>query len=188
MSIRKITTITPEQTALSHDLTHNQKVLLSPVSHVSRDDIQTETVQQVITDLHDTLFAHEICIGLAAPQIGYDIAIVCICETRAEADFKILINPKIISETGKKDDKRESCMSLPGYAGSTIRRKSVEVEYMNEKGQMKTKLFDGFSARMVLHEIDHMSGLLYRDRLKGGLIEADLFDTSNFWDVQKKSN
>lgn len=130
-------------------------------------------VLQVITDLKDTLSVQKDPegVGLAAPQIGKNIRIF-ICDYK---DFKrVVVNPEIlkIKEKIRKKSIRkgrkeilEGCLSLPNYYGPLIRAGQVEVKYLNENGKDIKETFTGFNAQIILHEIDHLNGVLFLDRL-----------------------
>ena len=136
-------------------------------------------LNELITDLTDTLFAHPVAIGLAAPQIGVDAQVAVINIEREDRDKTIVVvNPKILSSSGKKDIKRESCMSLPGYAGNVERRTKLNVSYLDATGKKIQQGVEGFAARVFMHEIDHLSGHLYTESMPDDstLEMTDLFD------------
>ncbi len=130
-------------------------------------------VLEVIRDLKDTLKVQKEPegVGLAAPQIGKNLQIFI-------ADFKnfkkIIINPKILkitkgsgTKTQKKSKKEilEGCLSLPNYYGPLKREGKLTLKYLNEKGEEITETFMDFEAQIILHEIDHLNGILFIDRL-----------------------
>lgn len=81
------------------------------------------STQALVDDLLDTMFAHPVAIGLAAPQIDVPVQLAVLNPSRdAREDSLVLVNPQLISISGKKDVKRESCMSLPHFAGEVERR------------------------------------------------------------------
>lgn len=126
----------------------------------------------VIKDLKDTLQIQREPegVGLAAPQIGKSLQIFV-------ADYKkfqrVVINPTIlkISKSTKnqkpktKKEILEGCLSLPYYYGPLKRAPGVTVKYLNEKGEEITETFENFDAQIILHEIDHLNGILFVDRL-----------------------
>ena len=128
-----------------------------------------DKLRTIIDDLIETMKQDVICIGLAAPQVGIGLQIAIVCMDRDFANAKIIINPTNVIELGKKDTKRESCMSLPNKGGNVERYKKLSVDVMTVEGK-KTKLqFDGF-------EIDHLNGIMYSDKIKGELEPLD-FDS-----------
>lgn len=130
-------------------------------------------VKDLIKDLKDTLAIQKDPegVGLAAPQIGKNLQIF-VCNYK---DFsRVVINPKIIAitemdktEKEKKTKKEilEGCLSLPYYYGPLKRAKSVKVEFLNENGESITEEFKDFDAQIILHEIDHLKGILFIDHL-----------------------
>jgi peptide deformylase len=130
-------------------------------------------VKGLIQDLKDTLAIQKDPegVGLAAPQIGKNLQ-VFVCNYK---DFtRVVINPKILTitnmtkaEKNKKSRREilEGCLSLPYYYGPLKRAKAVKVEYLNEQGEKVVEDFKDFQAQIILHEIDHLEGVLFIDRL-----------------------
>ena len=128
----------------------------------------------VIRDLKETLAVQKDPegVGLAAPQIGKNVRIfVC-----AFKNFqRVVINPKVLEigkiepikegKTKKKKEILEGCLSLPNYYGPLKRNSRVKLKYLNEKGEEVTETFEEFNAQIILHEIDHLDGILFLDRL-----------------------
>ena len=134
--------------------------------------------QKIVDDLVETFISHKIAVGLAAPQVGIPLRLAVININRSEPEnMLIIVNPIALSVSGKKDNKRESCMSLPYYAGEVERRHNVVVAYQNRFGKAETLDAVGFLARAIAHEMDHLSGLLYVDRMKdpSELVPTDIF-------------
>jgi peptide deformylase len=129
-------------------------------------------LNHLLEDLQDTFWAHEIAVGLSAPQIGVNsrVAIINVARDRHKSSL-VLVNPVIESVSGKKDIKKESCMSLPNYRGPVERRHKMFLAYQDETGKRHRMNVDGFLARVIAHEIDHLDGILYLDRMES---EADL--------------
>jgi peptide deformylase len=102
-------------------------------------------------------------VGLAAPQIGSDLRI---CVLKVDGEILALINPKIKSYSRKKDVFEEGCLSFPGKYFPIERPVKVKVQARNvQGGKIKIKA-DGFLARVLQHEIDHLDGILVIDRTK----------------------
>lgn len=142
-------------------------------------DTINDEILNIIQDLRDTLWAYPFCLGLSAPQIGSKYAISVVNPSREAADNDlVLINPKIITLSGKKDRKRESCMSVWGKMGEVERKSKIVLEYKDIDFQVRQINFSGFEARVVQHELDHLEGILYSDRLyeESTLQKADFFD------------
>jgi len=127
----------------------------------------------LISDLKETLLAHKDPegVGLAAPQIGKSLRVFVM---RDGKEIKTVINPEIISVSkakttkAKKDNKDEvleGCLSIPHYYGPLTRGKEITIKYLNEDGQKIIETFKGFPAQIVQHEIDHLEGFLFVDKL-----------------------
>lgn len=154
-----------------------RKILQSgdPVLRAKSKPVGTvdKKVKDIIRDLKDTLAIQKDPegVGLAAPQIGKNLQIFA-CKYK---DFnRVVINPKILAKTAmskkekEKKSKREileGCLSLPYYYGPLKRAKMVKVEYLNENGEKVVEKFEGFDAQIILHEIDHLNGVLFIDHL-----------------------
>lgn len=139
----------------------------------------TDEIQQIITDLRDTLWSYPFSVGLSAPQIGQRYAISVINPTRElRENDQVIINPTVISISGKKDRKRESCMSIWGEMGEVERRDKIVIEYRDEEFNLKQIAYTGFESRVLQHELDHLNGILYSDKLiKDSVLQhADFFD------------
>mgnify|MGYP000938023793 CR=1 FL=1 len=117
---------------------------------------------KLLADLADTLYAAEGRAGLAAPQIGIlRRAAVMDC-----GDGLIeLINPEIVEASGEQYGP-EGCLSYPGYAGFVKRAQYVKVRTMNRQGEWVELEGEGYLARCMQHEIDHLDGVLFVDRME----------------------
>ena len=134
-------------------------------------NLNTLQLKQIIEDLQDTLQASEDGIGLAASQVNIHQRVVIVC-LGTEADEKwqagspeVLINPQIV-ETSDECKDFDGCLSFPGLYGETVRPHRLRVVGMNEQGQPFDRLFEGFNAVVVHHEIDHLDGVLFIDRIE----------------------
>jgi len=127
----------------------------------------------LISDLKETLLAHKNPegVGLAAPQIGRNLRVFVM---RDGEKLKTVINPEIISaskvkaikaKNDNKDEILEGCLSIPYFYGPLTRGKKIKIKYLNEDGQKVIETFKDFPAQIVQHEIDHLEGLLFVDRL-----------------------
>lgn len=109
--------------------------------------------------------------GLAAPQIWYPIRLITTIQWKKKGEKMIeigetvLINPTITQEIDDTILSEESCLSLPEFTGYVERKKSITVEYQDIHGQKKTKEFHGYNATVLQHEIDHLNGVLFIDKL-----------------------
>ncbi|HER43884.1 MAG TPA: peptide deformylase [Candidatus Eisenbacteria bacterium] len=105
-------------------------------------------------------------VGLAAPQVGVARSIAVVNpEPENEKTLIKMVNPKIVSYSDETESCEEGCLSVPGIRGSVIRPVAVEVEYLDENGSERRLQADGLLARIIQHEIDHLHGVLFVDRL-----------------------
>ena len=130
-------------------------------------------LQDFLAELEETMRAGPGGVGIAAPQVGkfQRIAIVDVSAKArsAKREFKhngcmILINPEIKTWDGMKIG-REGCMSVPDYTGNVIRAEKITLQAINAQGQLIDYECEGYEARAVQHELDHLDGLLFLDRL-----------------------
>jgi peptide deformylase len=145
------------------------------------------TIDQPILDLVQHLKATVVAhrgLGLAAPQIGAQVAILVACFPEwSEQDAivpgapKVFINPKISDPSAEMWSEEEGCLSIPKVYASVERPRSITVTYQDEQGAAHTERLVGWPAKIVMHENDHLNGVLFIDRLEAGAkreIAADL--------------
>lgn len=140
-----------------------------------------DSFQEIVDNILETFWSHSIAIGLAAPQVGIHLKLAVINYKRDKTvPNLILVNPEIISISGKKDKKRESCMSLPHYAGEVERRDKVSLNYQDRYGEKQHLETQGFLSRVIQHEVDHLEGILYVERMAdiSKLEKTDIFKYS----------
>ena len=138
--------------------------------------------EAVARDLVDTMRASPACVGLAAPQIGLGVRAFALDVTghnkiQTCAGLVVLINPSI-TRTDGADVAREGCMSLPDFTGNVRRAASVVVEGLSPDGSKLRYEADAFEARAFQHEIDHLDGVLFLDRVAS--ITADVFPRKRY--------
>ncbi len=134
-------------------------------------DEHYEGLNDLIDNMWQTMYSSD-GIGLAAPQIGKPIRLIVIDADPLKEDFpelkdfkKVLINP-IITESGEDTDIiHEGCLSLPGIREEVKRPTMVKVEYEDENFELKEEVFEGYAARVVQHEYDHLEKTLFVDHL-----------------------
>ncbi len=128
-------------------------------------------VRRLILDLKDTLQVSSDGVGLAAPQINSHqrVVIVRLGDASDEGDELALpvalINPKIIEASDERKD-FDGCLSFPGLFGETSRPHRLRVTGLDEDGKSFDKVYEGFDAVVVHHEVDHLDGVLFIDRIE----------------------
>ena len=120
---------------------------------------ETATIMDLQTakDLLDTLTAHkDTCVGMAANMIGVKKRIICFDN---EGTFMTMFNPEIL-ESSQGYETEESCLSLLGGPRKTKRYKKIKVQYQTADFKVRIKTFEGWTAQIIQHEIDHCNGVL----------------------------
>jgi len=155
-------------------------VLRTVARTMSAEEIRSPAIQQLIVEMRDTMRAAP-GVGLAAPQIGESLQLAVI-EDRADyisdfspeqlaalqrspVDFHVIINPKLNLVGDATAEFFEGCLSVEGFAAVVRRSLSVRVECLNERAEPITINANGWYARILQHEIDHLNGTLYIDRM-----------------------
>jgi peptide deformylase len=125
--------------------------------------------------LRESLAASDKGVGIAAPQIGIGArAILVTLGARSDKpSTQFFANPRIVFRSDDISLDYEGCLSVPDVCGLVRRNRSVSVEYVAASGAVQTIDVSGFDARIFQHEIDHLDGVLYVDRVEGGLQPKD---------------
>ncbi|MFC1501575.1 peptide deformylase [Elusimicrobiota bacterium] len=157
------------------------KILTVPNPILNKKSVSLQNInsniKEYVSDLKETMNYYSHCVGLAAPQTGENLRIVIIdaskyskpCENHGEM---VLINPVIRSLDEKKVG-REGCLSIPDLTANISRATEVEIEAVNfDENYIKFKA-EGFEAIVLQHEIDHLDGILFLDRVSS--VKTDVF-------------
>ncbi len=148
------------------------KQVCTPVATLSPE------IEALVQDLVDTMYAAGHSVGVAAPQIGETkrVVVVDVSHSKMGRDnnhgLLVMINPEILEHEGKKR-MREGCMSVPDYTGNVVRAERIVVQFTDRQGSERVIEADGFEAVAIQHEIDHLDGLLFLDRVADR--KADVF-------------
>lgn len=151
--------------------TYGQPVLRKEAKEIGPD---YPKLGETIQDMWETL-ARSHGVGLAAPQVGLSIRLVVIdldCISDDEPQYagykRVFINPYVIEADNRElEAQEEGCLSLPGLSEKVIRPTRIHVTYQDENFQEHNEWVDGFLARVMQHEFDHLDGVVYTDHLKG---------------------
>lgn len=137
------------------------------------------SVCALVQNLVDTMRAAGHSVGVAAPQIGdlRRVAVVDVSPSKLgqkEKNHGLLemINPRIIERSGSRVF-REGCMSVPEYTGNVTRAENIVVEFTDRQGRLRVIESSGFEAVAIQHELDHLDGLLFLDRVSS--LKTDIF-------------
>ncbi len=133
------------------EIIHDPLFLSGKSEKATKEDLFTAQ------DLRDTLIANRAgCVGMAANMIGVRKRIIAFDNN---GKIEVMFNPEIVKSSGEYDTK-EGCLSLLGDPRPCKRYQCIKVRYQNEKFQLLTKTFVGFTAQIIQHEIDHCNGVL----------------------------
>jgi peptide deformylase len=130
-------------------------------------------LERIVADLTDTMRAHPGCVGIAAPQLGHlcRVAVIDLTGHKKAPEsvhgLTVLTDPVVTGGEGQEVG-REGCLSIPQLTANV--RRLVDVDISTREGELR---FEGFEARLVQHEIDHLSGLLFLDRVDS--LTQDIF-------------
>lgn len=143
-------------------VTYPDPVLLAKSAPVPR---VTDAVRDLVRDLFDTMSAAK-GVGLAAPQIGVGrrVIVVDVSPVEPEKPPLALVNPEVVARRGLVEG-TEGCLSVPGVEGVVPRSEWVAVKALNEKGEPVRIEATGLLSRALQHEIDHLDGILFIDRI-----------------------
>jgi peptide deformylase len=141
-------------------LTGTENTVLRTVSKkipkVNRD------VLELIKKMQETVVV-ENGVGLAAPQVGHNVRLILV---KLANRFLPMINPELREFSQEQCSGEEGCLSVPGKFGMVLRAKEVLVEFLDEAGKEQRLRLKDFEARIVQHEIDHLDGVLFVDRIE----------------------
>lgn len=131
----------------------------------------TPDIHKLVDEMIETMDASD-GIGLAAPQIHHSIRLFVYRTPIAKepegfdlGEVKVIINPKLLQPSNESWRWPEACLSIPGLRADVERPKEITVEYTNLEGKLVKQRFSGMEARVIMHENDHINGILYIDRL-----------------------
>jgi peptide deformylase len=172
-----------------------EPVLRGQARQLTREEITADEIQRLIRDMRETM-RDAPGVGLAAPQVGVTIQLAVI-EDREEllsslppqelaekerqaVPFHVIINPEITLLGDDRADFHEGCLSLSGFSAVVPRARRVRVAYLDENGEPQSVEAFGWYARILQHEIDHLRGTLYIDRMETRTFTS-LDNWSRFW-------
>ena len=152
-----------EQTASPRIHTLGATELRQSAKRISRVD---ESIRDLARNMLRSMYAAK-GIGLAAPQVGVQQQLLVIDLEPEEAANPplVLINPEISNTSEELDTYEEGCLSIPGVYLQVVRPSRVEISYRDELGRPQRRKADGLLARCILHELDHLKGVLFVDRV-----------------------
>lgn len=127
-------------------------------------------LEELVDDMLETMVADH-GVGLAAPQVGV-LRRLFVMNVDDERGDLVLVNPEIVEASGEQNS-IEGCLSLPGLFGYVTRPQKITIRYQDVTGKEQEMEFTDFAATCACHELDHLEGVLFRDRVEGALFRVN---------------
>ena len=162
-------------------------VIRTPSQAVPKERIPTPAFQQFIEDMIETMHEYD-GVGLAAPQVhvSMQVAVIEVTQNRrypgeGPIPLTVLINPKILAASKRLLTDWEGCLSVHEFRGKVPRAESLDVEAYNRKGERVKCHAQGFFARVIQHECDHLTGKVFLDRMPELSTLSHLHEFIRYW-------
>ena len=155
-----------------------QETLRTPANRIVKVD---DSIRKLAKDMLITMYSAK-GIGLAAPQVGVQkrILVIDLNFEDPESPPNVFINPEIISSSASVDTYEEGCLSIPGVYLNVVRPSSIKLSYRDEMGRPKKMNANGLMARCIQHEIDHLNGVCFVDKVTDEEELKKQFHENNF--------
>ena len=168
-------------TRLGLETKHTKQIMILPIYLYGQPVLRKEAeeltpdypkLKELVADMYETMYESD-GVGLAAPQVGLPIRLIVIDADVLKDSFPelegvklTLVNPELdILEDGEKVTREEGCLSVPGLHEPVTRYEKVRLNWLDENFEEHEQVFEGFLARIIQHEYDHLDGTLYVDRI-----------------------
>ncbi len=144
-----------------------------PVLRQKAEDVPQNypELKQLVANMFDTMY-HADGVGLAAPQVGLSICLLVIDASPVSDNFpeckdfkRVMINPHIVEKSEEEISIEEGCLSLPGIHEKVTRAAKIHIKYMDENFEEQEETVEGFAARIVQHECEHLEGHVFIDNI-----------------------
>lgn len=144
-----------------------ERVLRQPAKRVAKVD---NSLRDLVRKMLQTMYSED-GIGLAAPQVGVNkqLLVVDADPENEEAAPLVMVNPKIISASEQMATGQEGCLSIPGVYLDVVRPAAIEVSFKDETGRPRKLKADDLVARVIQHEMDHLNGVMFVDRVENSI-------------------
>lgn len=152
-------------------ITYPDKILKAKSEDVKK--IVDNTIR-LLDNMQEIMYKYK-GIGLAAPQVGINVRVAIIDLQKNDPGFGLveMINPEILENAGNFEEHEEGCLSVPDFYSPVPRGKYIKIKYIDRKGEEKTIETDTFFSVVAQHEVDHLNGILFIDRIS--LLRKELF-------------
>jgi len=157
-------------------------VLRTKVTEVSRELLATSRIQTLIDNMVETMYEY-IGVGLAAPQVheSLSIAVIESRSPRGDIPLTVLVNPVVTVMDESLVEDWEGCLSIPELRGRVPRFRKLRVDAMDRNGKQIQFVAEDFFARVVQHEVDHLMGHVYLDRMQDFATLSHLQEFQRYW-------
>ncbi|KAL4134093.1 hypothetical protein PRNP1_004678 [Phytophthora ramorum] len=155
-------------------------------------DVRAPAVRRLIEAM-ETEVRQEAGVGIAAPQLAHNLRMFLMIKNMPEneddldrLEYQEVLNPEIVAMSSVTKRDFEGCLSVPGYQGIVKRAEEIRVQYEDGEGRKIQETLTDFPARVFQHELDHLNGVMYLDRLDpGSLIHNEEFEAMEWLDIQQ---
>lgn len=148
-------------------------LLRTPCKQLTQEQIISSQTKNLILGMYELVEKKKLGVGLAAPQVGvaYSLAVICIQQTKARTEEVkesrlVIINPVITKVYGRRAQMYEGCISGTKLFAKVPRYKKIQLQYHDQAGERHEQDFEGLEAHVIQHEVDHLNGVLFVDRVK----------------------
>lgn len=168
-------------------------ILRTAARRLNKQEILSTTIQELLGNMRYTLTTKRYGVGLAAPQVGQPLAIAIIGMKPTPTRPKIpkvsmtLINPKIVSRSSKRIASWEGCISGPNMYGKAQRYPKVRLSWLDATAHRHEKDFEGLVAQVIQHEVDHLNGILFVDRVTDSKTYVTFSEYKKIRDLEEKN-
>ncbi|KAF4318190.1 hypothetical protein BBO99_00007435 [Phytophthora kernoviae] len=153
-------------------------------------DARAPVVRRLLEELEQEV---ETGVGIAAPQLAHNLRMFLMIKDLPEneddldsVEYQEVVNPEIVGMSNDASRDFEGCLSVPGYQGIVKRSQEIRVQYQDAEGRKIQETLTDFPARIFQHELDHLNGVMYLDRMEpGSLIHNEEFEAMEWLDIQK---
>jgi len=143
-------------------ITHPNEILRKKSEEIDISKIKSAKMKIFLSDMKETMLEKD-GVGLATPQIGKNIRIIIV---NNNGEITTMINPKITKKSWARKIAQEGCLSIPNVFGDVKRHKKIKCVFYDESGEKKSLAVSDLPARIIQHEIDHLEGILFIDKLE----------------------
>ena len=168
---------------MGHPVLRQRTALIQP------DDISMASMQRLIDDMFDTMNEYA-GIGLAAPQVHQELRLFVagVDDPNSTMQPVVMINPEIEVIGEETEEDWEGCLSIPDIRGKVLRAKNIRVRSLDRHGKLQQLTANGFPARVIQHETDHLNGILFVDRMMSFESLTFLEEYGRYWDSDSVSD